>query len=164
MNQPAKVVTWSAGMIRPGLGIVLRRYLFFTGITNLVWESAHLPLYTLWTEGNFGDLVFAVVHCTGGDLLIAFLSLALAVILVGYAHWPIQRFAPVMALTVAFGLAYTVFSEWLNVVVQQSWAYSELMPVIPIIDAGLSPVAQWLVIPLVGLTWAQSNTQLRSHS
>ena len=34
------------------------RYASFMGLTNLAWESIHLPLYTLWTEGDLGDLVF----------------------------------------------------------------------------------------------------------
>ena len=50
-----------------------------------------------------------------------------------------------------FGVSYTMFSEWLNIVVRKSWAYSELVPMIPGIDAGLSPLAQWVVIPLAGL-------------
>lgn len=58
-------------------------------------------------------------------------------------------------LTVAFGLAYAVFSEWLNVAVRKSWAYSEMMPVVPGIDTGLSSLAQWLTIPVVGLLTAR---------
>lgn len=45
--------------------IALRRYISFVAVANLVWEFMHLPLYTLWTEGSVGDLVFAAVHCTG---------------------------------------------------------------------------------------------------
>lgn len=43
----------------------------------------------------------------------------------------------------------------LNIVVRQSWAYSEMMPVIPVIDAGLSPVAQWIVLPLASFWFAR---------
>ncbi len=63
----------------------------------------------------------------------------------------------VIALTVIFGLAYTLFSEWLNIEVRESWAYSDLMPVFPIIDAGLSPVLQWIVIPLAGFRFAMAS-------
>jgi hypothetical protein len=56
--------------------------------------------------------------------------------------------------TVVIGLGYTIFSEWLNIVVRESWAYRELMPVIPMIDAGLSPVAQWIVLPAIAFWWA----------
>src|SRR3546814_16537515 len=49
----------------------LRRYLVAITVGNLVWEFAHLPLYTIWYEGTPGEILFAVLHCTGGDLLIA---------------------------------------------------------------------------------------------
>src|SRR3546814_8869398 len=82
-----------------------------------------------------------------------FRSLALG--LVGSGNWPGQRYVRAAAIAIAFGLAYTIFSEWLNIVVRESWAYSDLMPVIPLIDTGLSPVTQWIVIPTVGFWWAR---------
>jgi len=51
----------------------------------------------------------------------------------------------------ALGAAYTVYSEWLNTGVRMAWAYSELMPVVPGIGTGLSPLLQWLVLPPLGL-------------
>ena len=50
-----------------------------------------------------------------------------------------QRFVRrVAALTVAFAVPYTVFSEWLHTEVRGSWAFSELLPVVPVLVAGLS--------------------------
>jgi len=52
-----------------------------------------------------------------------------------------------------FGFGYTVFSEWLNVVVRKSWAYSDLMPVISIfgLSLGVSPLLQWMAVPTLAL-------------
>ena len=127
----------------------LRIYFSVIVIGNLVWETAHLPLYTLWNTGSTGGKIFAVVHCTGGDLLIAFGSIAIALISSGDRNWPARRFWPVAAVTLIFGIAYTTFSEWLNIVVRKSWAYSDLMPVIDAFGfhVGLSPLLQWIVIP-----------------
>ena len=61
-----------------------------------------------------------------------------------------------MALaTILGGLAYTVFSEWLNTEIRGSWAYSEWMPTLPLIGAGLSPFAQWIIVPIVAFWWAR---------
>ena len=62
-----------------------------------------------------------------------------------------------MSYFIAFGLAYTVFSEWLNVAVRKSWTYSGLMPVIPPLDTGLSPVLQWIVLPILASWLTQRN-------
>jgi hypothetical protein len=114
-----------------------------------VWEVLHLPLYTIWTSGTLREQAFAAGHCTLGDLVIAACTLTLALLLVGAPGWPRDRFWPIATLTVAFGLAYTVFSEWLNVVVRASWTYSDLMPVVSIAGSkvGLSPLLQWIVVP-----------------
>ena len=136
-------------------------YLVAIAAGNLVWEFAQLPLYTIWRTGSTGEIVFAAVHCTGGDILIGTGSLVLALVLAG-AAWPSTStsYRRVVALTVAFGLAYTVFSEWLNVVVRKSWAYSELMPIVPVVNAGLSPLLQWIMLPLAAFWWAQRRLPL----
>ena len=36
-------------------------------------------------------------------------------------------------------------------VVRRNWSYSDLMPVIPSLGIGLSPVLQWVVIPALAL-------------
>ena len=135
---------------------VLRWYLLAIAVGNLVWEFAQPPLFTIWRSGSTGEIVFAVLHCTGGDILIATASLVLALVL-GGANWPTARLAyrRVALLTVALGIAYTVFSEWLNVVVRRSWAYTDLMPTLPLIGTGLSPLAQWIVVPLAAFWWAR---------
>jgi hypothetical protein len=103
------------------------------------------------------DQAFAVVHCTFGDLLIAISTVTLALILAGDHAWPRGRFWPVAILTIASGVGYTAFSEWLNVVVRASWAYSEWMPVVTLLGhkIGLSPLLQWIVVPAAALTFAK---------
>ena len=132
----------------------LRLYLLFTAGANLVWEFAHMPLYTLWREGSVGEIVFAAVHCTGGDVLVALGALTLALVLAADRRWPAVGAGRIVALSLLFGLAYTLFSEWLNIEVREAWAYSELMPVVPFLGAGLSPVLQWIVVPLTAFAFA----------
>lgn len=128
---------------------VLRRYLVATLVGHVVWEIGQLPLYTLWTEGTLGQQVFAILHCTIGDIMIAGLALLLALALVGRATWPDKGALRVYVASLMLGVGYTIFSEWLNVNVRQSWTYSDLMPVVPIIGTGLAPLLQWVVVPTV---------------
>ena len=57
------------------------------------------------------------------------------------------------AVTIAAGLGYTGYSEWLNVYERQSWAYDPAMPTIDVAGyaIGLSPLGQWIVVPAVAL-------------
>jgi hypothetical protein len=133
----------------------IRRYLAVIAVGNLLWEFAQMPLYTLWRTGTVGGIVSAALHCTGGDVLIATAALVLALVVVGSSAWPRERFLPVAIAAMALGLGYTVFSEWLNIEVRRTWAYSDLMPVLPWLGTGLSPLAQWLVVPALAFRSVQ---------
>ena len=143
-------------MFAVGLGWlnVLRRYLVAMALGNLIWEFAHMPLYTLWETGSPGEIAFAAIHCTGGDILIAMSALLAALFLLGSSQWPTTGYRRVGLATILIGLGYTVLSEWLNIEVREAWSYRDLMPVIPVIDAGLSPIAQWIVLPIIAFRWA----------
>ncbi len=134
---------------------MISRYLFFVAVANLLWEFAQLPLYTIWYEETIENIVFAAVHCTGGDVLIATASLIAAHIVTRCPEWPNAGFTQVAIITISFGLGYTVFSEWLNIDTPQSWAYADIMPTIPILGTGLSPLTQWIVIPISAFWWAK---------
>lgn len=44
-------------------------------------------------------------------------------------------------------MGYTTFSEITNVRVKGTWGYTELMPIVPIVEIGGTPFLQWLLIP-----------------
>ena len=134
------------------------RYLPLLAGLSLAWEIAQLPLYTLWSEGSPAFIAFSVMHCTLGDALVGANALAVALIVTRAprcANWRWLRIALVTALA---GTAYTGVSEWLNTVAVRNWAYSELMPVVPLLGAeiGLSPLLQWLLLPPLALRLAVS--------
>ena len=129
-----------------------RRYLPWLVTLNLAWEAAQLPLYKLWTEGSPGFIAFSVVHCTLGDAIIGTVALVLALVATrapALAHW---RWVRIAAATVIAGVTYTVISEWTNLALD-NWTYSALMPVLPVltVEIGLSPLAQWLLLPPLAL-------------
>ncbi|QRM34706.1 hypothetical protein [Microvirga sp. VF16] len=135
----------------------LRRYLIAIALGNLAWEFAHMPLYTIWATGTWREIiVVAAVHCAGGDILIALSPLMIALLTVGSGAWPLERFRAVATLTIVLGIVSTAFSDWLNIVVRAAWTYADLMPTLSILGfhVGLSPLMQWVVIPLVAFAWA----------
>jgi hypothetical protein len=58
-------------------------------------------------------------------------------------------------VAVVGGLGYTIYSEWLNTEIRGSWAYTRWMPQLPLIGTGLSPLAQWIVVPSLAFWWAR---------
>lgn len=136
-----------------------RRYVAAVAVGNLLWEYVQLPLYTIWYEGSTMEILFAVAHCTGGDVLIAGTALLGALLIAGDRRWPQARFRAVAAIAILGGLAYTIFSEWLNTEIRGSWAYTEAMPQLPLVGAGIAPLAQWIVVPLIAFWWAWSSSR-----
>jgi len=56
-------------------------------IGHFLWEAAQVPLYTLWRTGTRREIAFALIHCTGGDILITTVTLAAATALARVFGW-----------------------------------------------------------------------------
>ena len=139
------------------LSLITRRYLPWLAGLSLAWELAQLPLYTLWREASAGYIAFAVAHCTVGDVLIGASALLLALLVTRAGplrRWPWLRIA---LIATAAGAAYTLVSEWMNTSLRQGWQYSALMPTLELggFVIGVSPLAQWLVVPPLALYLAR---------
>ena len=94
---------------------ILRGYLPRMAALSLIWEIAHLPLYTIGNDDRLSRIAFAVAHCTAGDVLIGIAALLLALILSRAGElddWPMKR---VDMLTVVLAVSYTLLSERLNI-------------------------------------------------
>lgn len=128
-----------------------RRFLFARFVPllaagNLVWEILQLPFYTLWQEGTPRSRLFAVLHCTAGDVMIGTAALVISVMLFGRRGWPQYGHGRVLGVATVVGLAYTVLSEWLNTHVTMSWQYSESMIRVPPLGTGIAPLLQWIIV------------------
>ncbi len=140
----------------------LRGVLLASAVGHLIWEIVQLPLYTISLEGTTPEIVFAVLHCTGGDLLITTSTLVAALLVFG-RHWPADWIAyrNVMITVIMLGVGYTTFSEWLNANVRGTWAYSPWMPRLPPLGTGLSPLLQWIVVPAAVFLFMRRRVVLR---
>ena len=134
--------------------LVLARYLPALAAFNLLWEIAQLPLYTLWTGAPPAYIAYAVLHCTVGDVLIGAGALLAALVATRAGTLREWRWMRVSIFAVAFGLAYTAFSEWMNTAIRGNWAYSEWMPVLPFVSLGLAPLLQWVMVPIAALAFS----------
>lgn len=131
---------------RNALGRVFRWAVLAFGL-NALWEIAQLPLYSLWHDPSVLRIVFYVVHCLLGDVMIATALFVLAAALLRDVDWVLHRPWLGGMVTTTAGMGFTVFSEWYNVYVAGGWAYASSMPTIG--GIGLTPLFQWLVMPVL---------------
>lgn len=73
--------------------------------------------------------------------------------------------APDGAVTILLSVGYTASSEWMNVAILGSWAYAPAMPTVDVagFELGLSPLAQWLVVPPLALYLGSQITRKPWH-
>jgi hypothetical protein len=135
----------------------LRVYLSLSAAGHLVWEAAHVRLYTIWTTQPPAEIASAILHCTAGDVLIAATALLVPLLTLPRAtEWPHAGAASLRVAITALilGLAYTFSSEWWNVEVRRAWQYAPNMPRVLPLGTGLTPLLQWLVVPTLALAAA----------
>ena len=115
-------------------------------VLNLVWEIAQLPLYTIPSARSATQVAYAVAHCTAGDAAIAAVSFLIAAAALGTARWPASHPRRGGAIIILSGVSYTAYMEWYSVYQAGYWTYSSSMPLV--FDIGLSPLLQWILIPI----------------
>lgn len=145
--------------------LFLRRYIALIAIFNIFWEMLQMPLYTMWNNDTWGTIIYSIIHCSFGDVLIALTSISLAILIAGKSNWPIENFRIVAFLTIIIGISYTFYSEWLNIYIHQSWAYTNAMPTLTIgpWDFGATPLLQWLIIPSLSIWLTKKTLELKCN-
>ena len=79
---------WSGRLRLRAIG----QYLIASAVGHLLWEIVQLPLYTIGQTGTTATKAFAVIHCTGGDIVIALWTLLAALLVTVSTDWPRSRF------------------------------------------------------------------------
>jgi hypothetical protein len=82
---------------------------------------------------------------------------------VGSPAWPDKPFS-VMSAVIIGSAGYTIYSEYANTVLLASWAYSGWMPTLPWLGTGIAPLAQWVVVPMLALSFAGSSPRTNTAS
>lgn len=118
---------------------------------HLLWEIAQFPLFTVWHEGDWGYILYGLVHCTLGDLLITLSVFWLVALFNRSRYWVTKATLSDIVLFTLIGLGYTIYSEIVNTRIKGTWGYTELMPIVPVVEIGGMPFMQWLLIPPITL-------------
>lgn len=108
-----------------------------------------MPLFIFKGQSDFYTMNWICTRASLGD---AFITLTAFVAAMNYAkasNWYVSRSRKNLAIYLLVGIIITVFLEWLNTEVLDNWQYGEAMPTLPLLGTGLSPLMQWVFLPLV---------------
>ena len=130
-------------------------FVLFTFLFHFAWEILQAPLFANMPTRSHWQATMVCLKATFGDVAIALLCFAGAALWDQKLSWYITPSAGAIASYFGTGVLITVAFEWYAVHKMGRWAYSDLMPIIPILKVGLAPVMQWIFLPAAVLFFLQ---------
>ena len=120
-------------------------------LLNFVWELLQMPLFAGFVDFQYYQVILHCTKATFGDVVISLVAFAGACLITRSRMWIISMNKSGVVSFLAIGLVITIVFELLATGPLNRWEYGELMPMVPIIGVGVSPVAQWVILPLLVL-------------
>ena len=130
------------------MGVVFALALIF----NYIWEMLQMPLYQdmqfgdpkawmLCFKASVGDALFSIAVFSGGAMI--------------FRTWDwVQRLTLLKVIFLFLTGTAAAISIEIAALERGRWAYTELMPLIPIVSVGLVPVLQLIILPWVSFKTA----------
>ncbi len=100
----------------------------------------------------------AIIFCTRatlGDVLIFLGAFWTVALIFRDRNWIRFPFGSAFIIFIAVGVAVTVVMEWHATIVAERWQYDEIMPVLPLLGIGISPLLQWIILPVLTIWLAR---------
>ncbi len=133
---------------------------------HFAWEMAQHNLYLQMQSMPFWRATAVCARATVGDLVITAIAFSAAA-MSGGRHWPLirRRLSPAL-IFLTVGVLLTIGYE-IYAISTGRWAYDERMP--EIFGIGLSPLLQWIVIPILEVAtfqqiWRRARIDVRERT
>lgn len=123
----------------------------FAFLLNLPWEFAQVPFFAGMPAAQHWSGILVCARATLGDVVIALAAFWAVALAAGGRTWVTAPTPRRTAGFVSAGVLITIAMERLATGVLARWTYAEAMPVVPVVDVGVTPLVQWMVIPPVML-------------
>ena len=115
-------------------------------LLNYAWELIQIPLYKN-PAYDFKHIAFCTLASLADVLMVLLLYFGLAVIFKN-PFWIQPLKLHRVVILVLIGGAGAVLAEMRHLS-SGSWAYDNSMPLIPIVNVGITPVLQFMILPLL---------------
>lgn len=119
----------------------------FSFLLHFVWEFLQVPTFAGMAAMSHWDGIKFCTAATRGDVGFALFAFWAASALAGSRQWIQMRRRVPFVVFIAVGIVLTVAFEYYYMTISHRWSYFGLMPLVPPLGTGLSPLVQWIVIP-----------------
>ena len=165
MQRPEHTFPWRRGgrTLRAVTGMPEWNVAIFALLLNFPWEVLQAPLFAGMAEAPFFEAIKGCSRGTLGDMVIMLIAYEGVSLVARRRDWVLAPDRRQLALFIAIGVSITAVIEglatrghWL-----QNWTYSPNMPVVPGVNIGVTPLLQWVVLPLLVVWFVRR--QLQDH-
>jgi len=118
---------------------------------HFAWELLQAPLFASLGQTEHFAGILICLKATLGDLVIALAAFWCAALVGKGRDWIANTSVAAPAVFFAVGLVATIGLEYLHTEVTGRWAYDVGMPTLPVLGTGLSPILQWVFVPMLVL-------------
>ena len=133
----------------------LIRLFFLSVIINYIWEMLQMPLYQNMPFNELRSWLLCFRASLGDGIIILFIWL-IGYLIYRQTDWFVHKSISSLAIILLSGTLIAIGIE-IHALSTGRWAYSNVMPLIPVIGVGLSPLLQLLLLPWMSM-WAAVNT------
>lgn len=112
---------------------------------NYPWEVGQIKFYDV--SGTLAEIARHCLIPSFGDGVLVLLIYMLGLYAFKRLNWIDRPGFPAYSFLLGVGLLVALAVEWLGVYGLGRWRYNELMPLIPVLNVGILPILQMLLLP-----------------
>ena len=115
-------------------------------LLNFAWEMAQMPLYKNMQPG-LQSTIFCGVASIADGILVMLMYYSFALVYKETFWLQKHKSKRIFALMMAGGIGAVVAE--IRHLSSGSWSYTDAMPLVPVVNVGLSPVLQFMLLPAI---------------
>jgi hypothetical protein len=109
-------------------------------------------------EMNHWSGIKLCISATFGDVGFALTAYWLTSLMAKSRYWYLAPDTWQILMYLLVGIVLTIGFEYYYTNITLRWTYSELMPLVPPFGTGLSPLLQWIIVPLLVIWFTRRQT------
>ena len=140
---------------RPVAFRLIFRLYTISWLLNTLWEVLQSPLFRV--HGNSNHLLFCLLAAIADAIMTVLLYFSFAQFYKNLFWFKKPGYYRLFLLALTGGLG-ALLSEFIHISLKQ-WSYQQSMPLIPLLNVGLVPVLQFMLLPGLTYYFALKNSQ-----